>query len=57
MANLLSRLLPFIVGIVVPLVLLLTNTVWRYGTVLLTMASIVWIGFALVLLTPSAKET
>ena len=57
MPNLLSRLLPFLLGIVVPLVLLLTNTIWSYGTVLLTMASIVWIGFALVLLTPSAKES
>ncbi|HKZ63503.1 MAG TPA: hypothetical protein VJ400_03570 [Thermoplasmata archaeon] len=49
----LSKALPFIIGLFVPLLLILTNTLWNYAGILLTMAAIVWIGFALVLLTPS----
>jgi len=49
----LSKDLPFLIGILLPLLLILTNTLWNYAGILLTMAAIIWIGFALVLLTPS----
>jgi len=53
----LSKALPLILGILVPLLLILTNSIWSYASILLTMAALVWIGFALVLLTPSSAET
>jgi len=40
----------------VPLLLILTNALWSYASILLTMVAIVWFGFALVLLTPGAQE-
>ena len=43
-------------GILVPLLLILTNSIWNYTSILLTMLALVWIGFALVLLTPSSAE-
>jgi len=52
----LSKFLPFVVGILVPLLLILTNALWSYASILLTMVAIVWFGFALVLLTPGAQE-
>lgn len=51
-----SKALPFVLGILVPLLLILTNSIWSYTSILLTMAALVWIGFALVLLTPSGQE-
>ena len=53
----LLKFLPVFVGILLPLLLLFTNMVWNYAGILLTMAAIVWIGFALVLLTPSGTST
>lgn len=47
--------LGFVVGIVVPLVLLGMNLVLGYGGILVTAALIVWIGTAIVL-TPTADE-
>jgi len=52
----LSKALPLLLGILVPLLLILTNSIWSYASILLTMAALVWIGFALVLLTPSSAE-
>ena len=53
----LSRFLPLFVGVFLPLILILTNSIWNYAGILLTIAALVWIGFALVLLTPSAAES
>ena len=53
----LSKALPYILGILVPLLLILTNAIWSYASILLTMLALVWIGFALVLLTPAGAET
>jgi len=52
----LSRFLPLFVGVFLPLILILTNSIWNYAGILLTIASLVWIGFALVLLTPSGAQ-
>lgn len=52
----LAKFLPVFVGVLLPLILILTNAVWNYGTILLTITSLVWIGFALVLLTPSPES-
>lgn len=51
-----SRAFPVVAGLVVPLALILTNAVWGYGGILLTIASLVWIGFAVVLLAPGASQ-
>ena len=53
----LSKFLPLFIGILLPLILILTNSIWNYAGILLTIAALVWIGFALVLLTPSAAES
>lgn len=47
--------LGFIVGIVVPLVLLAVNLVLQYGGILATIALLVWLGTA-ILFTPAAEE-
>lgn len=51
-----SRAIPVVAGLVAPLTLLLTNAVWSYGGILLTIASLVWIGFAVVLLAPAGSQ-
>ena len=51
-----ARAIPIVAGLVVPLTLLLTNAVWAYGGILLTIASLVWIGFAVVLLAPAGSQ-
>ncbi len=56
MGERLSRTLPVLVGVVAPLALLVTNMVWNYGTILLTILALVWLGFAVVLLAPSASR-
>jgi hypothetical protein len=48
-----NRFLYVFVGLAVPLILLGTNLLWNYGTILLTIVTIIWIGFALLLLSPS----
>ncbi|MBI4415994.1 MAG: hypothetical protein HY557_03315 [Euryarchaeota archaeon] len=56
MGERLSRALPVLVGVVAPLALLVTNMVWNYGTILLTILALVWLGFAVVLLAPPASS-
>ena len=57
MAGRLSRFLPPFVGIGVPLILLLTNAIWNYASILLTMVVLVWLGFAIIFLSPSGTAT
>lgn len=57
MADRTPRAIPIVVGLVTPLALLLTNTMWSYGGILLSIAAVVWIGFAAVLLAPSGSTT
>jgi amino acid permease len=45
----------FVIGLVVPLVLLGVNLVLQYGGILVTVALIVWIGTG-ILLTPTPEE-
>ena len=47
-----SKALPVFVGVILPLLLILTNTLWNYAGILLTIAALVWLGFAVVLLGP-----
>jgi len=56
MGERISRAIPILAGLVTPLALLLTNAVWAYGGILLTIASLVWIGFAVVLLAPAGSQ-
>jgi len=56
MGERISRAIPIVAGLVAPLTLLLTNAVWSYGGILLTIASLVWIGFAVVLLAPAGSQ-
>ena len=56
MGERISRAIPIVAGLVAPLALLLTNAVWAYGGILLTIASLVWIGFAVVLLAPAGSQ-
>jgi hypothetical protein len=56
MVELRTRLFPIVAGLVIPLALLITNAVWGYGGILLTIASVVWIGFAVVLITPGGAQ-
>ena len=56
MGERISRAIPIVAGLVAPLMLLLTNAVWSYGGILLTIASLVWIGFAVVLLAPAGAQ-
>ena len=57
MGERLSKFLPLFVGIVVPLLLIGTNMVWNYTSILLTIVAIMWLGFAVVFLAPSAAST
>lgn len=57
MGERLSKFLPVFVGILVPLALIFTNTIWNYTGILLTVACIVWIGFAILLLAPGGTTT
>ena len=57
MAGRLSRFLPPFVGVGVPLILLLTNAIWNYASILLTMVVLVWLGFAIIFLSPSGTAT
>jgi len=57
MGERLSKFLPLFVGIVVPLLLIGTNMVWNYTSILLTILAIMWLGFAIVFLSPSAAST
>ena len=56
MGERLSRAIPVVAGLVAPLALILTNALWGYGGILLTIASLVWIGFAVVLLAPAGSQ-
>lgn len=47
-----SRAWPVAVGVVAPLLLILTNTLWNYAGILLTIAAVIWLGFATILLAP-----
>ena len=51
-----TKFLPVFVGILLPLLLVLTNMIWNYASILLTMAALVWFGFALILLSPAAVK-
>jgi len=57
MGERLSKFLPLFVGIVLPLLLIGTNMVWNYTSILLTIIAIMWLGFAIVFLSPSAAST
>jgi len=57
MGERLSKFLPLFVGIVIPLLLIGTNMVWNYAGILLTILAIMWLGFAIVFLSPSAAST
>jgi len=57
MARLLSRFLPVFVGVGIPILLLLTNAIWNYASILLTMVALVWLGFAIIFLGPSGTGT
>ena len=57
MGERLSKFLPLFVGIVVPLLLIGTNMVLNYAGILLTIFAIMWLGFAIVFLSPSAAST
>ncbi len=52
-----TRAIPIVAGLVAPLALLLTNAVFAYGGILLTVTSLVWIGFAVLLLAPAGSRT
>lgn len=56
MAERRSQVVPVVVGILVPLLLILTNSVWGYAGILLTIGALVWLGFAIVLLIPSGTS-
>ena len=56
MGERLSKFLPLFVGIVVPLLLIGTNMLWNYASILLTILAIMWMGFAIVFLSPSAAS-
>ena len=57
MGERLSKFLPVLVGIILPVALILTNVVWNYASILLTITAIVWIGFAILFLSPSGTTT
>lgn len=48
----LTRVLYILITLLGPLAVILTNAIWDYGGILLTIAMMVWIGFSLVLLSP-----
>ena len=52
MGERLSKFLPVFVVILVPLLLILANTIWNVN-ILITIAALVWLGFGLVFLAPS----
>lgn len=55
MADTLRRSFPMLLGLVLPVALILTNTVWNYGGILLTIGAIVWLGFSVLLLAPRGQ--
>ncbi len=57
MGERLSKVLPVFVGVIVPLLLILTNTLWNYAGILLTITALVWLGFAVILLGPAQPST
>jgi len=50
-----SRFLPAFLGVGLPLLLLVTNAIWNYASILLTMVVLVWFGFAIIFLSPSGS--
>lgn len=57
MGERLAKVLPVFVGVIVPLLLILTNTLWNYAGILLTITALVWLGFAVILLGPAQPST
>ena len=55
MGERLSKFLPVFVVILVPLLLILANTIWNVN-ILITIAALVWLGFGLVFLAPSRSS-
>lgn len=56
MADRLQKAYPILVGLFLPVLLIVTNTMWNYAGILLTIAAIVWLGFAVVLLAPKGTD-
>lgn len=57
MAGRIAKAFPVFLGVIVPLLLILTNTIWNYAGILLTITALVWLGFAVVLLGPAQPST
>ncbi len=53
----LAKFLPVFLGILLPLILVFSNMVLNYASILLTIAALVWFGFGLILLAPPATES
>ncbi len=49
--------LPVVVGFIVPLVLIAVNLIWGYGGLLAFILLVVWLGLAVLLVTPEDKGT
>ena len=56
MGERLSKFLPVFVGIFIPVILIALNTIWNVN-ILITIAALLWIGFALVFLAPSGQAS
>lgn len=56
MADAFRKWYPILLGLVLPIALIATNTVWNYAGILLTIASIAWLGFAVILLAPRGTD-
>lgn len=52
LASLLTKLAYVVVTVILPLAVILANAAFKFGGILLTIALVVWMGFALVLLSP-----
>ncbi|HEV8595589.1 MAG TPA: hypothetical protein VGR51_08685 [Thermoplasmata archaeon] len=57
MGDRLSKVFPVFVGVILPLLVIFTNAIWNYASIVLTIAALVWIGFAVVLLGPGQPAT
>jgi hypothetical protein len=49
------KMLYFFIGIIVPIILVGVSFLPTYGNILLTMVALVWLGFAILMLSPAEE--
>jgi len=47
------KMLYFFIGIILPIILIVISFLPTYGNILLTMIALVWLGFAILMLSPA----